>query len=488
MDWPLLSLLLWTPAVAALVILLLPRDARAAIRGVATAATALQVALAAALWLRFDPGGGFQFEEVRPWLPGVGVSYHLGVDGLGLSLVALSALIGLVAAVAAYGLDHRVRDFYVLLLILQVGVVGVFSALDYILFFVFWELVLVPMYFLIGIWGGPRREYAAIKFFLYTMAGSVLMMVAILGLYFATGAETFDMLALADRAPALPLDVQRLLFLGFFAAFAVKVPVVPLHTWLPDAHVEAPTPVSVVLAAVLLKMGGYGFFRITHTMLPEAAQAFLYAFALLGVINIVWGALATLAQNDFKRIVAYSSVAHMGFVVLGLGSPNVQALGGAAFEMISHGLISAMLFLLVGVFYDRTHTRDLERLGGLFGRMPVASTALTWAAMANLGLPLLSGFVAEFLTLLGAFRWWATLVAAALVGVVLITVFNLRMLQRVVTGRPRSEYRDVPDVSLREAVTLVPLGALTLLLGLAPRPLLDVLAPALRVLAERLGG
>ncbi|MFO7246158.1 MAG: NADH-quinone oxidoreductase subunit M [Bacillota bacterium] len=490
---PLLSLLVWLPLAGAVVLMFAGREQKSLPRAVATVVMAVQVVLALAAWAGFGDGPGFRYVERFEWLPSVGVTYHLGIDGLGLTLVALSAVIGLIAAVASYGIQDRVRDFYLYLLLLQTGIMGVFTALDYILFFIFWELMLVPMYFLIGIWGHDRREYAAIKFFVYTMVGSMIMLVSILALYFATGAGTFDMLAIAEAAPALPLAVQRLIFLGLFAGFAVKVPVVPLHTWLPDAHVEAPTPISVILAAVLLKAGGYAFFRISLPTLPEAAAAFGYFFAVLGIINIVWGALVALAQTDFKRVVAYSSVSHMGFVMLGLGaaalpavSGAAEALTGAAYVMLAHGLNSALLFLLVGVYYDRLHTRDLNAMGGLFKAMPFAGTVLAWAIFANLGLPGLSGFIGEFFTFLGAYRTVPGLVYVGLVGLVLVTAFNLWTLHRVNFGPPNERYGHLSDMTARETLTLVPLVALTTLLGVYPGFVFDVLNQPVTTLLQRL--
>ena len=485
--FPFLSVLIWLPVVAALALFLVRRDDRATPRWIATLVMAVQVVLAIVMWAGYDGSQGFAYVERVPWIPALGASYALGVDGVGLAMVALSVVIGLIAVIAAYSIEDRVRDFYLLVLILQAGIIGVFSALDYLLFFVFWELVLVPMYFLIGIWGHDRREYAALKFFIYTMVGSVLMMVSILAMYFYTGAETFDMLALAERIPeTIPLAVQKWIFAGLFLGFAVKVPVFPLHTWLPDAHVEAPTPISVILAAVLLKMGGYAFFRIALPTLPEAASAYAYALAVLGVINIVYGALVAIGQTDFKRVVAYSSVSHMGFVMLGLAAGTAEAVNGAVYVMLAHGLNSAMLFLLVGVYYDRLHTRDLNRMGGLFTAMPFASTMLAWAIFANLGLPGFSGFIGEFFTFLGTYGVWPGLVYLGLIGLVFVTVFSLWTLQRVAFGPERKGHEPLPDATPREALTLVPLAGLTLLLGVYPGFVFAVLNQPVAAVVQRL--
>lgn len=486
-GFPFLSALIWLPIIAALALIFVRRDDQATPRGLATLVMAAQVILVIAMWLGYEGGSGFAYVENISWLPAIGASYSLGVDGIGLSMVALAAVIGLIASVAAYSITERVRDFYLYMLLLQGGVMGVFTALDYLLFFVFWELVLVPMYFLIGIWGHDRREYAAVKFFIYTMVGSVLMMVSILALYFYTGAETFDMATIAEQVPqSIPLAVQRWIFAGFFLGFAVKVPVFPFHTWLPDAHVEAPTPISVILAAVLLKMGGYGFFRIAFPTFPEVATAFGFAFAVLGVINILYGAIVALGQTDFKRVVAYSSVSHMGFVVLGLGAATAEALNGAVYVMIAHGINSAMLFLLVGLYYERLHTRDLSRMGGLFKAMPFASTLLAWAIFANLGLPGFSGFIGEFFTFLGTYAVWPGIVYAGLIGLVFVTAFSLWTLQRVAFG-PEQQRDPVPtDANAVEALTLVPLAALTLLLGVYPGFIFDILNQPVAVIVQRL--
>lgn len=494
-----LSLLVFLPVLGMLAVLLVPKEQAPTIRSVATVAAALPLVLVALLWGSFDIGReGFQFVQRLDWVPSLGMSYYLGVDGIGFIMVALTALVFFLAVVASYGITERVKEYFALILLLETAVFGVFTALDYVLFYVFWELVLIPMYFLIAIWGGPRREYAAIKFLIYTMVGSLLMLVGIVALYFGTGAHTFSIPDIAAMAPGMiGMDLQRWIFLAFFAGFAVKVPVFPFHTWLPDAHVEAPTPISVVLAAILLKMGLYGFLRISHPTLPEAAQAFAWLFAVLGIVNMIYGGLAALAQRDLKKLVAYSSINHMGFVMLGIGAaaaaPELRmaavALNGAIFQMVSHGLISAMLFLMVGVFYDRTHTREMAKMSGLYITMPVAATIMAFAAMGNLGLPGLSGFIAEFFTLLGTLHVFTNLVYWALVGLVITAAFNIVMMYRILMGPPMEEYAGLSDISRRETVTLVPLMAASLLLGLVPSVAIRFLnGPVLEFVAKIGGG
>ncbi len=468
------GLLILVPLIGAAVIFVMPAGQDLKIKTMATAAAAVPLALVALMWRTMTgAGGGFRFEVDAPWVPSLGIDYHLGVDGISFPLVALSALIFLVAAVASYGIQDRIKEYFVLLLVLETAVMGVFLALDYVVFYIFFELVLIPMYFLIAIWGGPRREYAALKFLIYTIVGSLLMLVGIVALYFSTGAETFSIPEIAARAPEMVPPAWRMwIFLALFFGFAVKVPVWPFHTWLPDAHVEAPTPISVVLAAVLLKMGTYGLVRISHPTLPEAARDFAVALAVLGVINIVYGALAAMAQRDLKKLVAYSSVSHMGYVLLGVAAGTAVAVNAAVFQMVAHGIISAMLFLLVGVFYDRTHTREMDRLHGMYLATPTAGVILAFAGLANLGLPLLPGFIAEFFTLQGLFLagtgfFW-TIAYVTVIGVVFTAAFNLLMMHRVLMGRPREEFAVMPDASKRELVTLLPLMAVCVLLGVWP--------------------
>lgn len=494
MHAPILSILLLLPLAGALITLLLPGDRKAALRGWATAVTGLELVAFAVALAGFDPARpGFQWVERMPWVPSLGIQYYLGVDGISLAMVGLTALIWLVAVIASYGIEERVKEYFVLLLLLEAAVMGVFESLDYVLFYVAWELVLVPMYFLIAIWGGPRREYAAMKFLLYTMVGSLLMLVGIVALYAFTGFRTFSIPEIARLAPAMvPAQWKDWIWLLLFAGFAVKVPIWPFHTWLPDAHVEAPTPISVVLAAILLKLGLYGFLRISDPTLPEAARHFALLFGILGVINILYAAFAALAQKDMKRVVAYSSISHMGFAVLGIAAGTPLSVNGAVFVMVSHGLVAAMLFLMVGVFYDRTHSRDMDRVHGMYEATPVAATFMAFAAFANLGLPFLSGFVGEFFTLAGTIGVYPTQVFLAALGLVMVAAFNLMLMHRVLMGKPHEEHRGLPDLSGREAVSMLPLMAFTLLLGVLPATLVHLTNPSalhfVRLLASLGGG
>ncbi len=492
-GFPLLSLLLALPLAGAVAALFFPPDRVGALKSWALGVTLGEAFLVFLTLLSFRPGRpGFQMEELYSWIGALGISFHLGVDGISMALLGLTGLIFVVAAVASWSPiigEHRVKEYTVFLLILEAAAVGVFTSLDYVLFFLFWEAALIPTYFLILIWGGARREYAATKFLVFTMVGSLVMLVGIVALWLKTGASTFSMEELAVRAGSLPEEWKRWIFLAFALGFAVKVPLWPLHTWLPDAHGQAPTPVSVILAAILLKMGAYGFFRVLLPTFPEVAREFAPAIALLGVVNIVYGAFATMAQiRDFKRFVAYSSISHMGFVMLGIAAGTSLSLGGAVFESVSHGLIAGMLFLLAGLWYDRTHTLDVTRLGGMNAATPVAATLLTFAAMANLGLPGLSGFIAEFSVLLGTVDVFRSLVYAALVGLVVVAAFNLLLLHRVVMGEPREEFASLPDADRRELASLLPLVAATVLLGIFPSLLTRLFNGPVLDLAARVGG
>ncbi|MCM8794499.1 MAG: NADH-quinone oxidoreductase subunit M [Candidatus Omnitrophica bacterium] len=484
-----LSWLVFLPLVGMVVVLCLPRRWEGVIKAVSAAATFAPLVLSLLLAARFDPAAaGFQFEEKVSWIAPINVWYHLGMDGISLPLVFLTALLCFLGTIASFSIPTRLKEYFVLYLLLETGMLGTFLALDLFLFYVFWEVVLVPMYFLIGIWGGPRKEYAAIKFFIYTLAGSVFMLLSILACYFSSSPHTFSIPMLIQQGLLMGPMAQLWVFLGFFLAFAIKVPIFPFHTWLPDAHVEAPTPISVLLAGVLLKMGGYGFFRIAFPLMPQVTQSFSIVFGILGLINIVYGAFVAMAQTDFKKLVAYSSVSHMGFVLLGFGALTLSGFNGAALEMFNHGIITGGMFLLVGVLYDRTHTRDLSAFGGLSSTIPVYGAMLIFFAMASLGLPGLSGFVGEFLSLLGCFPTHPAIVAISVLGLVLGAAYFLIMLQKVLLGPANPQWGSLRDMSAREIFTLVPLAVFIIGIGVWPKWILDLQSPALHALLFRLGG
>ncbi len=469
----LLSVLLVCPLVGMLIVLALPKTAVRLIRLVALLSTGGALVISALLLGGFQPTlDGMQFEQKLSWIPQLAIFYHVGLDGLSLPMVLLTTLLAFLACIASSTITERHKEYFALYLLLEVGMLGTFAALDLFLFYVFWEVVLVPMYFLIGIWGGGRREYSAFKFFIYTLAGSLVMLLAILALYFRT--HTFDMVELAAIGHTFDLPFQRLLFVGFFLGFAIKVPVFPFHTWLPDAHVDAPTPISVLLAGVLLKMGGYGFFRISYPIFPDGAQWFGCAMAILGMINIVYGAFVAMAQTDFKRLVAYSSVSHMGFVLLGLSSFTPEGMNGAMLQMFNHGIITGGMFLLVGVLYERTHTRDLTAFGGLSARLPVYAAMLICFSLASLGLPGSSGFVGEFLSLVGAFGVWRWQTIVSVLGIVIAAAYMLKVIQQVLLGPLNERWRSIPDITPWELISVVPLLLIVVAVGVYPLVMLQL--------------
>jgi len=479
--------IIFLPLAGALLVALLPESRPELPKLVALGVALVDLALACWMLFGFERGGGYQFEERLDWVPEVGIQYLLAVDGISVLLVALSALLVVLAIVASWKIDIKPRFYFAMILLLAVGMNGVFCALDFVLFFVFWELVLVPMYFLIGIWGGPRREYAAIKFFLYTLAGSVFMLIGIIALYLQVG--TFDMLQLTLEAPKLAASFQWWIFAAFFLGFAVKVPIFPFHTWLPDAHVEAPTAGSVLLAGVLLKMGTYGFVRVSLPMLPDAAQTWAWFIAALAVISIVYGAAVAFAQTDLKKLVAYSSVSHMGFVMLGIASLTQAGIDGAVFVMIAHGLITGMMFLLVGMVYERTHTRMITDISGLSKAVPVAGGLLAFASFASLGLPGLAGFPGEFLSLLGAWQseLWVGFVIISAIGVLLAAAYMLWMLQRTVLGEPSAAVEGISDLNVRELTAIVPLVVLIIFIGVYWSSVLSFIDPAVGTMLALMG-
>jgi NADH-quinone oxidoreductase subunit M len=468
---------------------LVPRSAERLARAIAIAISGVVLVFASVLWYSFEPGVSWmQFETLREWLPGIGTGLHLGVDGLSMPLVFLTALLTLLAVIASKSIKDQPRQYFTLILLLEAGLVGVFVALDLILFYVFWEVVLIPMFFLINVWGGPNRVYASVKFFVYTLAGSLAMLGGLITLYLTTGAHTFDMIEVGSAASALPVALQTGIFLAVAFAMAIKVPIVPFHTWLPDAHVEAPTAVSVLLAGVLLKMGSYGFLRFGPQLLPQGFKAVAPALAVLAVISIVFGAAVALVQTDLKKIVAYSSVSHMGYVMLGIASGTAAGMIGANVQMFSHGLIAGMAFLLVGAFYERAHTREISAFGGVAKVAPILSGTLVLMAFASLGLPGMSGFVGEFLVVLGAFKvsvWQAAVAASA---VVLTAGYLLWMVRRVAFGELNPERASMPDMTLTEAAAIMPLCAATLLIGFFPQTLVGVISASAEYLVKLIGG
>ena len=483
-EFPWLSWLIFFPLAGGVLIALMPATAERAIKRWAMVVSLAEFLFSLPLWWRFQPQAvGWQFPETHRWIPALGAEYALGVDGISLLLVLLTTLISFVAVLGSWSaVEKRSREFYALLLALETGMLGTFLARDLLLFYVFWEAMLVPMYLLIGVWGGARRRYAAIKFFLYTMAGSVLMLVAILWMYFyqrgLTGVSSFSL----DTFYAIPIpaNMQIGLFLAFAVAFAIKVPMFPFHTWLPDAHVEAPTAGSVILAAVLLKMGTYGFIRFAIPLFPVASEKFAPWIVGLAIIGIIYGALVAMVQPDLKKLVAYSSVSHLGFCMLGMYAMNAQGMAGAMLQMLNHGVSTGALFLLVGVVYERRHTRLISDFGGLWKPLPVFATVFLIVMLSSIGLPGLNGFVGEFLVLLGAFRTQHAWAAWAATGVILSAVYMLWMFQRVIFGPvTHSENEKLSDLTVRERLVFAPLLILILWMGVMPQPFLDRMQPAL---------
>ena len=491
MQSHMLSWIVFVPLIGMGLILCLPAKATAAIKGVSLVATFVPLVLATLVYFgMFDKSAaGYQLVERADWITGIQAQYYMGIDGLSLPLVWLTTLLLFIAVPASFGIEKAQKSYYALLMLLEVGISGVFVSLDYFLFYVFWEVMLLPMYFLIGIWGGPRREYAAIKFFLYTLAGSVLMLVAVVALRIESG--TFSIPELVAVAQSGKLTGSHLPFGGIlvgmkfatwvfwflFVAFAIKVPVFPFHTWLPDAHVQAPTPISVILAGILLKLGGYGMLRACFPIVPDAFRQFAFVLGVLGAISIVYGSYVALGQTDFKRLIAYSSVGHMGYVLLGFAAMTEWGMNGAALQMFNHGTSSAACFLVVGVIYDRAHHRDLNGFGGMSQVMPKYWALTTVAFFASIGLPGMAGFVSEFMTLFGAYQSGDTrfriLVLISTIGIVLTAAYLLWAMQRVFLGKLNEKYKDFPDISFREVFSQAPLLFLCLALGIFPFILLD---------------
>jgi len=487
MDSHLLSLITFMPLAGALAILFVPKTSTGLIKWIATGVTLAVGLLTVRLMMLFDGAvPDFQLIEKALWIPHFNIHYLMGIDGISYPMVTLTALVSILACLASFSIKEREKEYYFLYLLLMTGMLGSFLALDLFLFYIFWEIVLVPMYFLIGIWGGARREYAAIKFFLYTLTGSLFMLLGILAVYFNATPHTLNLMELTRNT--YEFGFQKVVFLAFFLGFAIKVPIWPFHTWLPDAHVEAPTPISVILAGILLKMGTYGFFRFSYPLFPEAAVWFAPALSILAVIGIVYGGFVALAQTDFKKMVAYSSVSHMGFVLLGLAAMNQDGFNGALLQMFNHGVITSALFLLVGVLYDRAHTRDMGAFGGLGAQMPLYSGLLIFFSMASLGLPGLSGFVSEFLVLLGGYQYSRLYTGLACIGILLAATYLLYMIRRVLLGPLNTQWSSLTEINTREIITLVPLLILTVAFGIYPKVILDVMAPTLSALLKVMGG
>jgi NADH-quinone oxidoreductase subunit M len=517
-GFPILSLITFIPVIGMIIVLALPKEKTLLIKYTSLAATGLQVILAVILLGGYDYSAGgifqessFQFiEKFRwieitglSWLGTVKVDYFMGIDGLSMPMVLLTALVSFIATISSWNINKSIKGYFALFLLLDTGMMGVFVALDLFLFYVFWELMLLPMYFLIGIWGGPRKEYAAIKFFIYTLFGSIFILLVMIGLYFSAtevinGGEkvfTFNMLALMDQAnysangilsPFNPNNLRLLAYLALFVGFAIKIPMFPFHTWLPDAHVEAPTPISVILAGVLLKMGTYGILRISYPIFPDITRDLMWFIALFGMINIIYGALVALAQKDFKKLIAYSSISHMGYVLLGMASLSTTGINGAIFQMFNHGTITAMLFLIVGVVYDRAHTRGIYDFGGLATQMPVYTGFVTVAFFAAIGLPSLSGFISEALVFVGAFGESSIRILAIVstLGILLGASYMLWTLQRIFFGKLNEKWNKLTDIDPREYVMFIPLTIIIIFLGIYPSAMLDIMNTSVNTLVQ----
>jgi NADH-quinone oxidoreductase subunit M len=533
-----LSFIVFLPIIAGLVILAVPASQKQIIRIVSLLAALAQGVLAVLIWRQYDPTmagivaapggspvGSFQMIERIPWITldlgsfgPLRIEYFLGVDGISITMVLLTALISIIGVLSSWPIQKQVKGYFILFNLLSTAMMGCFVALDFFLFYVFWELMLLPMYFLIGIWGGPNREYAAIKFFLYTLFGSVFMLLVMIGLYFSvldplTHQHTFSLVAMADQANYIKGTIlgpgsekwRYIAFIVLFVGFAIKVPMFPFHTWLPDAHVEAPTPISVILAGVLLKLGTYGMMRINFPLFPEVYQAGLYVIGIFGAINIIYGAFCALAQQDLKKMVAYSSISHMGYVLLGLAAANSEGMLGALYQMFNHGTITAMLFLLVGVIYDRAHTRQIDKFGGLASYMPVYAGVVTIAWFASLGLPGLSGFISEALVFVGSFSFPLTrpIAMVSVLGIVFGAAYLLWSLQRMFLGKRKPDaaydlevdshghehihfhdWKGKLDLDARELTMLVPLAIIVIALGIYPMPVMGLLTTSINKLVQ----
>ncbi len=521
-NFPILSLITFLPVVGMVIILFLPKTQGTIIKSVTLLITSVQVILALVIlhFYNYSLGGvndpsTFQFiEKFRwidisgfSWIGKIKIDYFLGIDGLSVPMVLLTAIISFIATLSSWNINKSLKGYFALFLLLDTGMMGVFVALDFFLFYIFWELMLLPMYFLIGIWGGPRREYAAIKFFLYTLFGSIFILIVMIALYFSTkevlpdGSRvfTFNMLAMMNPqnytatgilSPLNPNNLRLIAYIALFVGFAIKIPMFPFHTWLPDAHVEAPTAISVILAGVLLKMGTYGILRVCFPIFPDITRELVWYIALFGMINIIYGALCALAQKDFKKMIAYSSISHMGLVLLGMASLNAMGITGAVFQMFNHGTITAMLFLIVGVIYDRAHTRGLDDFGGLATQMPIYAGFTTLAFFAAIGLPGLSGFVSEAFVFLGAFGFGniRVLTVISTLGILLGAGYMLWAMQRVFLGGLKEKWASLKDLTFREYAMLVPLAVIVIFLGVYPSAMLNLMNSSVNAMAKLMAG
>ena len=470
-----LTLITFLPIIGAILLAFFPKENEGAIKQTALAVAAADFLLSLSLWTNFDDSThNMQFGLNISWIESWGINYHIGLDGISLLLYVMTTFLTMLCIIASWEVKKHIREYMMAMLALSTGMLGVFISLDLFMFYVFWEFQLVPMYIIVGVWGGPRRIYAAVKFFIYTAVGSLLMLVAIIWIYFhikqTTGVATADILFITEHISA-PLDIQKWLWLAFFLAFAIKVPMFPFHTWLPDAHVEAPTAGSVILAGVLLKMGTYGFLRFNLPFFPQASYDFMPFIAWLSIIGIVYGALVSMVQEDLKKLVAYSSVSHLGFVMLGIFALNEYGIQGALIQNINHGISTGALFLLVGVIYDRRHTRLIKEFGGLSKQMPIYAVCFMIVALSSIGLPGMNGFVGEFLILLGIFQVNGLWAACATSGVILAACYILWMFQRVMFLELKNpENMKLKDMNMRELITIVPLLILIFWIGLYPKP------------------
>ncbi len=490
MENQILTLVTFFPLMGIILLLFVPKTRHDTIKAVSFIVAFINLLWSIWMYAMFDPvASGMQFEVNIPWVSGFGIHYHLGIDGISLLLIMLTTILSTIVMISSWNaIKTGVKGYFISMLLLETGMIGVFVSLDLFLFYVFWEAMLIPMYFIIGVWGGPRKIYAAIKFVLFTMFGSLLMLVALLYLFFMyhgyTGEYTFDMLKMYEMP--IPLGAQTYIFLAFALAFAIKVPIWPFHTWLPDAHVEAPTAGSVILAGVLLKMGTYGFIRICLPMFPEATLQFVPLISILAIIGIIYGALVAMVQRDVKSLVAFSSVSHLGFVMLGMFALNLQGMEGSVIQMINHGISTGALFLIVGMIYERRHTRMIADFGGLSKSMPVFSTFFMIVTLSSIGLPFTNGFVGEFLILLGTFASNKVYAILGATGVILAACYMLWMLQRVIFGKIiKPENENLKDLDGREKLVLVPLVILIFWIGIYPKPFLRRMEPAVNDILSR---